>query len=105
MKLLELLSGTGSVGTVAKGRGWEVVSLDLNNADINCNILDWDFNTYHVGYFDFIHVSPPYTGYSRAKTVGIRNIEDANKIDKTQLKSLNTSIQGYGLSKNPKVDC
>ena len=52
-----------------------------------------------------ILIAISWIGYSRAKTVGIRNIEDANKIDKTQLKSLNTSIQGYGLSKNPKVDC
>ena len=34
MKLLELFSGTGSVGKVAKTLGWEVVSLGLKNADI-----------------------------------------------------------------------
>ena len=34
MKLLELFSGTGSIGRVAKERGFEVVSLDLKNADI-----------------------------------------------------------------------
>ena len=39
MKLLEMFSGTGSVGTVAKDMGWDVVSLDLKGADINCDIL------------------------------------------------------------------
>ena len=53
MKLLELFSGTRSVGTVAKSFGWTVVSLDLKNADINCNIMDWDYKQYPVGYFDF----------------------------------------------------
>ena len=40
VKLLELYSGTHSVGKVAKEKGWDVVSLDLDNADININILD-----------------------------------------------------------------
>ena len=43
MKLLELFSGTGSVGRVAKRLGWEVISLDLKNADIATDILNWDF--------------------------------------------------------------
>ena len=45
MKLLEMFSGTGSVGKVAKEFGFHVVSLDLKNADINCNILQWDYNS------------------------------------------------------------
>ena len=51
MKLLELFSGTGSVGRVAKDKGFDVVSLDLKNADINCNILGWDYKIYPVRYF------------------------------------------------------
>ena len=39
MNLLELFSGTGSVGTIAKSLGFNVISLDLKNADINCEIL------------------------------------------------------------------
>ena len=52
MKLLELFSGTGSVGKVAKSCGFEVVSLDLKNADINCDILHWDYTVYEPCYFD-----------------------------------------------------
>ena len=80
MKLLELFSGTGSVGTVAIKFHLHVVSLDLKDADINCDILEWDYRQYPSGYFDFIHASPPRTEYSRAKTVGIRKIDEANKI-------------------------
>ena len=80
MNLLELFSGTGSIGRVANMKGFDVISLDLKNADINCNILDWGYKIYPVGYFDFIHASPPCTEYSRAKTVGVRNIDEANAI-------------------------
>ena len=46
MKLLELFSGTKYVGKVAEQLGYDVVSLDLKNADINCDILDWDSTVY-----------------------------------------------------------
>ena len=78
--LLELFSGTGSVGTVAKDMGFEVVSLDLKNADINCDIMKWDYQQYPVKHFDMIWSSPPCTEYSRAKTTGTRKIAEANKI-------------------------
>ena len=39
MNLLEMFSGTGSVGTIAKSLGFNVISLDLKNADTNCEIL------------------------------------------------------------------
>ena len=42
MNLLEMFSGTGSVGLVAKSLGFNVISLDLKNADINTDILKWD---------------------------------------------------------------
>ena len=80
MKLLELFSGTGSIGKAAKRRGYDVVSLDLKNADINCDILKWNYKEYPSGYFDFIHASPPCVEYSRAKTVGVRKIEETNRI-------------------------
>ena len=58
MKVLELFAGTHSVGKVAKELGHQVLSLDLKNADINCDILKWDFSQYKVGEFDYIHASP-----------------------------------------------
>ena len=46
MRLLELFSGTKSVGKVAEQLGYEVTSLDLKHADINTDILNWDYTTY-----------------------------------------------------------
>ena len=43
MRLLELFSGTGSVGKVARELGFEVISLDRDmEADIKTDIMDWN---------------------------------------------------------------
>ena len=68
MKILELFSGTGSVGKVCKEKGWEVVSLDLNDADINIDILKWDYKKdYKEGDFDIIWASPPCHTFSHCR--------------------------------------
>ena len=80
MRLLELFSGTRSVGKVAERLGFTVISLDIKNADIECDIMDWDYTIYSPTCFDFIWASPPCTEYNRAKTTGTRNINLANQI-------------------------
>ena len=80
MKLLELFSGTKSVGKVAEQLGYEVTSLDLKNADINCDIMSRDYTVYESGYFDVIWALPPCMEYSCAKTVGVRDVDKANDI-------------------------
>jgi len=65
LKVLELFSGTGSVGKVAKSLDWEVLSLDLEiKADIQIDIMDWDYKQYPKDSFDIVWASPPCTYYS-----------------------------------------
>lgn len=71
MRVLELFSGTGSVGKIAKQLNWEVISLDLKNADINTDILNWDYKIYPVGNFDIIWASPPCDTFSRLRDTWI----------------------------------
>ena len=80
MKLLELFSGTGSVGKVAKELGYDVVSLDLKDANINTDILNWDYKQFNRNNFQIIWASPPCVEYSIAKTTGVRKIDYANSI-------------------------
>ena len=102
-KLLELFSGTKSVGKVAEQLGFDVVSLDLRNADINCDILHWDYTIFTPGTFDVVWASPPWTEYSRAKTVGVRNIDYANEIVLKTLDIIRYLQPTYFIIENPQT--
>ena len=68
MRVLELFSGTHSVGKVCQNYGWDVVSVDLKNADINIDILKWDYKKdYKEGDFDIIWASPPCCLFSNCR--------------------------------------
>ena len=89
MKLLELFSGTGSVGKAFSSQGWEVVSLDSDpktEANIHEDILTWDFTTYPPGYFDAIWASPCCTHYSCARR-GAKNRRNLALADSLVLRS------------------
>ena len=70
-RLLELFSGTGSVGRAFATLGWDVVSVDLDpraDATFCCDIAAWDCTC--VGAVDVIRASPPCTAFSIARTRG-----------------------------------
>ena len=65
VKVLELFSGTGSVGKCCKQLGWDVVSVDLLlPADHEVDIMDFDYKQYPKDEFDIVWASPPCTFYS-----------------------------------------
>ncbi len=104
MKLLELFSGTGSVGNVAKDLDYDVVSLDRDmKADIKCDIMDFKYKDYSVGEFDVIWASPPCTEYSIAKTIGTRDIEGSNKVVQRTLEIINYLKPKYWIMENPQT--
>jgi site-specific DNA-cytosine methylase len=97
MKVLELFSGTGSVGKCCKQLGWDVVSVDLLlPADHQIDIMNFDYKQYSKDEFDIVWASPPCTEYSnlqscwlgRKKKDGIiytkeimeKNMDEADKL-------------------------
>ena len=77
MRLLELFSGTGSVGRAFEARGWEVTSLDSNpkaRPSICCDILQWDYKAFEPGHFDMVWASPCCTEFSIALKKRPRNL-------------------------------
>tara|TARA_R110000782_G_scaffold116452_1_gene206481 strand:+ start:51 stop:653 length:603 start_codon:yes stop_codon:yes gene_type:complete len=104
MKVLELFSGTGSVGKVCKERGYDVLSLDIDGkADITCDILEWKYELYDKNSFDIIWSSPDCTQYSKAKSRGVRDIEGANKLVQKTLDIINYFKPKYWYIENPQT--
>ena len=106
MRLLELFSGTGSVGKVARDFGWDVVSLDMDfrmKPDIVADILHWDFKAFTPGHFDVVWASPPCTEYSLAKTVGARDLDKADSIVKRLLNILDYLQPKFYIIENPQT--
>tara|TARA_R110000824_G_scaffold52646_8_gene145934 strand:+ start:1498 stop:2271 length:774 start_codon:yes stop_codon:yes gene_type:complete len=101
MRVLELFSGTRSVGKVCDGLGWESVSVDMIlPADHACDIMDFDYMQYPKDHFDIVWASPPCTNYSQLKKCWYgrklkdgtiyskeQNVIDQNEADKLVLKS------------------
>ena len=103
--MLDLFSGTGSVGRVFGDAGWEVVSLDKDmEADIQTDIKHWDYKAaYPKRYFKFIWASPPCTEYSKAKTVGVRNLAEANEIVKKTIEIIEYFKPEFWVIENPQT--
>ena len=105
-RVLELFSGTGSVGKCCKELGWDVVSLDRDmDADIMCDIMDFNYKEFPKDSFDIIWASPECRAYSNLKNCWIgrelkdgkiftkekmnKDMDDNDKIIKRTLKIIN----------------
>jgi site-specific DNA-cytosine methylase len=107
MKVLELFSGTGSVGKVCKKKSWDVVSVDLMlPADHQVDIMEFDYKQYPKGYFDIIWASPPCTEYSAmnyCRPEKIPDIEGANKLVNKTLEIIRYFNPTYWFIENPQT--
>jgi hypothetical protein len=83
-RVLELFSGTGSIGRAFEKLGWTVTSLDINPKFEPTHVADillWDYHVYRHDHFDFVWASPVCQHYSVARTTGPpRDLLSADKL-------------------------
>jgi len=120
MKVLELFSGTGSVGKCCKALGWDVVSVDMIlPADHQVDIMDFDYKQYSKDEFDIVWASPPCTEYSnlqscwlgRKKKDGIiytkeimeKNMNEADKLVLKSFEIIDYFNPHYWFLENPQT--
>ena len=95
MRMLELFSGAGRLAAAFRERGWETVTLDSGcAADISCDITDWDYSEMQL--FDHVHMSPPCTEWSQAKTRGVRDIDGATRVCSAALSAARALLRPGG---------
>ena len=106
MRLLELFSGTGSIGRAFRSQGWEVHSLDIEpGATIVSDIMHWDYRQLPPGHYDFIWASPPCTEYSIARTRAKRprDFERADAVVEKTLEIIEYFAPIFWLLENPQT--
>jgi site-specific DNA-cytosine methylase len=108
MRILELFSGTGSIGNYFATQGWEVVSLDSDpktEATIKEDILAWDHTVFPPGHFDAIWASPCCTHYSCARRSAKtpRNLELADSLVQRSLEIINYFNPKAWFIENPQT--
>ncbi len=104
--LLELFSGTGSIGRACREKGWQVTSVDIEFKflpTICCDVLELEVDdVLEHGNVELIWASPPCTHYSCART-SARNPRDLIGSDAIVRKVLDLadSLFCYYLMENP----
>ena len=116
MNVLELFSGTHSIGKVAKNKGFKVVSLDrdLNGEcpfnsgyksdnHIKKDIMTWDYKKeFKKGYFHIITASPVCLWWSHLRCCWVgRKSKSIHPTETITKKHIDDDIEKYG---KPMVD-
>jgi hypothetical protein len=101
-KLLDIFSGTGSVGKVFRANGWEVVSVDIEPKHKPTLLVDVMTLPPTIGKgFDMIWMSPPCTEWSCAHTLSERDLDGASKIVLHCLEIIKQSKPRFWCLENP----
>jgi len=116
-KVLELFSGTHSIGKVAHSQGYKVYSLD-RDLGAKCpmgtdyesfkhfkeDIMNWDYKQYPVGYFDVITASPVCLWWSGLRRTWIgRKCKSIHPTETITAEHIDGDIDKYGKPMLDKV--
>jgi hypothetical protein len=107
-RLLELFSGTGSIGRSFRAIGWDVTSVDMDpksGATIITDVGSWNYAVHEAGRFDCIWASPPCTHYSRARTTAKtpRDLEGSDRLVQRVLDIIQYHNPSSWFMENPQT--
>ncbi len=106
-RLLDLFSGTGSVGNVFADEGYEVVTVDVNprfHPTVVADIMEWDYRAaYPVGYFDVFSACPPCEQLSQARTTAPRDLVGAERLVQRALEIVRYFRPSRWFMENPRT--
>lgn len=105
-RMLDLFSGTGSVGDAFRKLGYEVWSVDVdprNKPTITVDITIWQYwKCFQPKFFDVIGCCPPCTEFSRAMTSRPRDLRKADKTVKVALEIVEYFQPQFWFLENPR---
>ena len=107
-RILELFSGTGSIGRVFERAGWEVISVDIlpscaGHVPTLCmSVLDIELDRWPEKYFDMIWASPPCCEYSIAHTGNARDMEKGDMLAIYCLHLISAYRPRFWMVENPQ---
>ena len=103
-RLLELFSGTGSIGRAFEAEGWEVVSVDLDpkfRPTVCCDVMQLDEHS--LGSFDMVWSSPVCTEYSRALSRRPRDLAAGDRLVLRTLEIIGALRPRFWAMENPQT--
>ena len=103
-RLLELFSGTGSIGRAFEAEGWEVVSVDLDpkfRPTVCCDVMQLDERS--LGSFDMVWASPVCTEYSRALSRRPRDLVAGDRLVLRALEIIGNLRPRFWAMENPQT--
>ena len=106
-RMLDLFCGTGSVGDVFRGLGYDVISVDFDPRRGPSLVVDigvWQYwRVFQPHYFDVVSCCPPCTEFSRAMTSRPRDLAKADRLVQAALEIVNYLQPDFWFLENPRT--
>ena len=106
-RMLDLFSGTGSVGATFTKLGYDVFSVDIDpkcKPTITVDVTVWEYwKCFAPKYFDVIVCCPPCVAYSRSMTSRPRDFEKADKMVRRALEIVEYYQPAFWFLENPRT--
>lgn len=108
IKTLDLFCGTKSFSKIAEKNGFETYTLDILekfNPTFCCDLMNWDYKQFPVGYFDIIWASPNCKDYSCLNFLrkGEKDLTESNNLIIRVLEIIDYFKPKYWYLENPQT--